>query len=39
MASYVMADYQVPEIDVNTGLGALTLLSGAVMVVRARCRR
>ena len=28
-----------PEIDVNSGLGALTLLSGAVMVLRSRYRR
>ncbi len=28
-----------PEIDVNSGLGALTLLSGAVMVLRSRYRK
>ncbi|HVV44467.1 MAG TPA: hypothetical protein VHC72_04655 [Bryobacteraceae bacterium] len=28
-----------PEIDVNSGLGALTLLSGAVMVLRAKYRK
>ena len=28
-----------PEIDVNSGLGALTLLSGAVVVLRSRFRK
>ncbi|HEU5023198.1 MAG TPA: hypothetical protein VFT60_14965 [Bryobacteraceae bacterium] len=28
-----------PEIDVNSGLGALTLLSGAVLVLRSRYRK
>ena len=28
-----------PEIDVNSGLGALTLLSGAVMVLRSKYRK
>jgi len=30
---------QTPEIDVNSGLGALTLLSGAVLVLRSRYRK
>lgn len=29
----------VPEIDPATGIGALTLLSGALLVVRARRKR
>ena len=28
-----------PEIDVNSGLGALTLLSGAVLVLRSKYRK
>jgi hypothetical protein len=33
--SYTVA----PEIDVNSGLGALTMLSGAVLVLRSRYRK
>jgi hypothetical protein len=28
-----------PEIDINSGLGALTLLSGAVLVLRSKYRK
>ncbi|HXE62225.1 MAG TPA: hypothetical protein VN519_01725 [Bryobacteraceae bacterium] len=31
--------FGTPEIDVNSGLGALTLLSGAVLVLRSRYRK
>ncbi len=31
--------FVTPEIDVNSGLGALTLLSGAVLVLRSRYKK
>lgn len=39
VTSVAFGVYETPEIDVNSGLGALTLLSGAVLVLRSRYRK
>ena len=35
----VAGEVRVPEIDAATGIGALTLLGGALLVLRARRRQ
>jgi hypothetical protein len=40
MAGFAFADgVQTPEIDPNAGVSALTLLSGALLVIRGRRKR
>lgn len=40
MAGFAFAaNVTVPEIDAATGVGALTLLSGALLVIRSRHKR
>lgn len=39
-ASFALAGtFQTPEIDAAAGVGALTLLSGALLVIRGRRKR
>ena len=33
------ADVKVPEVDPSSGVSALTLLSGALLIIRSHCKR